>query len=406
MTVVVAQLGARMHYAVPSILARANMLERLYTDTYAPQALRSILAGVSNLGPAFFRRWLGRIPTDIPEERIVSFSGFGFEYYWRRRHAGGPHSATAAYLWAGHEFCRRIIKRGLGSANCVYTFNSAGLELLKYARTQGAFAVMEQTIAPAGIEDDLLQTEEANYPQWTTAHSSDLLRRTLAEREQMEWQAADLIFCGSEFVRDGIRASGGPADRCRVVPYGIRAPAQVAAKNFCHKPLRVLTVGAVGLRKGAPYVYAAARSLKDKAEFRMAGTIEITPHAQNLLTAHVKLLGVVPRSEIHQQFAWADVFLLPSICEGSATVCYEALAFGLPVIATQNAGSVVRDGVDGYIVPVRDPEAIVDRIERFADSSDLLAIMSQNALERAKEYTLERYGERLLSELSVAEANA
>jgi glycosyltransferase involved in cell wall biosynthesis len=265
---------------------------------------------------------------------------------------------------------------------------------------------MEQTIAPAGIEDDLLQTEEANYPQWTTAHSSDLLRRTLAEREQMEWQAADLIFCGSEFVRDGIRASGGPADRCRVVPYGIRAPAQVAAKNFCHKPLRVLTVGAVGLRKGAPYVYAAARSLKDKAEFRMAGTIEITPHAQNLLTAHVKLLGVVPRSEIHQQFAWADVFLLPSICEGSATVCYEALAFGLPVIATQNAGSVVRDGVDGYIVPVRDPEAIVDRIERFADSSDLLAIMSQNALERAKEYTLERYGERLLSELSVAEANA
>jgi len=131
----------------------------------------------------------------------------------------------------------------------------------------------------------------------------------------------------------------------------------------------------------------------------MVGPLDITPHAQKSLSILVNLLGAVPRSEIQRHFAWADVFLLPSICEGSATACYEALAYGLPVIATPNTGSVVRDGLDGYIVPIRDSEAITDRIERLAANRDLLAAMSQSALKRASEYTLEKYGERLLSQL-------
>ena len=397
--VVVAQLGARMHYAVPAILARANMLERLYTDTYAPRAIRSVLKGASRLGPASLRRWLGRVPADIPEDKIVSFGGMGLEYYWRQRSVESAKSPIAAHLWVGEEFCRRIISRGLGNADSVYTYNTAGLELLQYARARGVFAVTEQTIAPGIIQEELLETEAAAHPQWEIPRAVDPLRHAIHERERQEWEASDLIVCGSEFVRDGIRAVGGPVDKCCVVPYGIRPPAKLMAKESCHKPLRVLTVGAVGLRKGTPYVFAAARSLKGKATFRMVGSLDITPQAQGLLRADVSLLGAVPRSEIHQQFAWADVFLLPSICEGSATVCYEALAYGLPVITTPNAGSVVRDGVDGFIVPIRDSEAIVDRIERLADNEDLWAAMSQSAVKRASEHTLDKYGERLISAL-------
>jgi glycosyltransferase involved in cell wall biosynthesis len=258
---------------------------------------------------------------------------------------------------------------------------------------------MEQTLAPCTIEEDLLKVERERYPQWTPKVTKDPLMGALAEREQMEWRAADLIVCGSEFVREGIRATGGPVDCCAVVPYGVRPPAQVPSRRFLHRPLRVLTVGAVELRKGAPYVLEAARHLMGKAEFRMAGRLNVTPHAQDLLSSHVSLLGVVPRSEIYQQFAWADVFLLPSICEGSATVCYEALSYGLPVITTPNAGSVVRDSVDGFIVPIRNAEAIVDRIEHLADNEEVWSRMSQNALERAAEFTLDGYGQRLLKEL-------
>ena len=99
-----------------------------------------------------------------------------------------------------------------------------------------------------------------------------------------------------------------------------------------------------------------------------------------------------------------DVFLLPSVSEGSAGVCYEALAAGLPVITTPNAGSVVRDGIDGFIVPIRSPEAIIEKLDRLASDPDLLAFMSKNARERSADYTLERYGERLLSNVIPAVA--
>jgi glycosyltransferase involved in cell wall biosynthesis len=397
--VVVAQLGARMHYAVPAILARSGMLERLYTDIYAPHLPAPLRECLSRFGPVPLRRWLGRIPADIPEERIVSFPAMGLDY-WRRRSASTSKDLAAAHLWAGSEICRRVIHRGLGNATSVYTYNSAGLELLEYARARGLLAITEQTCSPDGVYQQILREEQASFPKWVPSCRDDSAHSALAEREQMEWEAADLIFCGSEFVREGIRAVGGPVEKCRVVLYGVRLSSSVAPRVRRHDPLRVLTVGTVGLRKGAPYIAQAAQILNRKAEFRLAGTLDVSLYAQRLLSERVTLLGSVPRSEIHRQFAWADVFLLPTLCEGSATVCYEALSYGLPVITTPNAGSVVRDGLDGFIVPIRDSAAIADRIVRFADDGDLWAAMSACALQRASEYTLGRYGERLLNALS------
>jgi glycosyltransferase involved in cell wall biosynthesis len=400
--VVVAQLGARMHYAVPAILQRAGMLERLYTDIYAPPLPRPVRAWASRFGPVPLRRWLGRVSEDVPKRKISSFATMGLEYYRRRNFAAAPGSMTAEYLWAGKELCRRVVKKGLGSARGVFTYNSAGLELLEYARQRGLFAVTEQTSAPTRIYEELLEREQNSFRQWAAFRAKDPFLFAYEEREQMEWSSASLILCASEFVREGIRAMGGPVERCRVVPYGVHMPASMERKERGHRPLRVLTVGAVRIMKGPQYVLAAARVLKGKAEFRMAGQIDVTPYAESLLWEDITLLGAVPRSEIHDHFAWADVFLLPTLCEGSATVCYEALSHGLPVITTPNAGSVIRDGVDGFIVPIRDSAAIADRIERLADDGDLWAAMSSNARERASEYTLEKYGERLLSALREA----
>ena len=402
--VVAAQIGARMHYAVPAILQRAGMLERLYTDACAPRRLRPLLKMASGVGPASLRRWLGRVPAGVPPEKIVSFTALGLEYY-KRRTAPIPGALTAANLWVGPQLCRRVINRGLGNAIATFTYNSAGLELMQYARSVGVRTVMEQTIAAASVEDRLIEVEESDYPQWELPRAKDPFRLAFSEREQIEWHAADAILCGSEFVRDSIRACGGPVERCRVVPYGVRPPCHFVQRERLHLPLRVLVAGTVGLRKGAPYVQAAAKTLKGKSEFRMAGQLDITPYAQKLLSEHVTLLGAVPRSEIHRQFEWADVFLLPSLCEGSATVCYEALSFGLPVITTPNAGSVVRDGVDGFIVPIRDSAAIEDSILRLADDEDLWSRMSANALARASEYTVEEYGNRFLGALQAIQSD-
>jgi glycosyltransferase involved in cell wall biosynthesis len=323
------------------------------------------------------------------------------EYFRRQKSATSPEDVTAAHIWAGKELCRRVIRRGFEDSSSVYTYSSAGLELLEYARERGLRTITEQASSPTWIFAQLLHEEEAAYPEWRESHAKGMLLGAFEERERREWSAAATIICGSEFVREGIRKVGGPVERCVVVPYGIRTLYPVTRRSQKNEPLRVLVVGAVRIMKGPHYTLAVAKAMSGRAEFRVAGQLDVTPHAQKLLSEHVTLLGAVPRSEIHRQFEWADVFLLPTLCEGSATVCYEALSHGLPVITTPNAGSVVRDGVDGFIVPIRDAAAIVERIERFLDDGDLLATMSENALARAAEYTLERYGERLLSALAL-----
>jgi glycosyltransferase involved in cell wall biosynthesis len=115
---------------------------------------------------------------------------------------------------------------------------------------------------------------------------------------------------------------------------------------------------------------------------------------------HAELVGPVPRTEMGEHFGWAPVFALPSICEGPATVTYEALPRGLPVVCTPNTGSVVRDGIDGYIVPPRDTGSLVARLDMLAGDSRLLAQMSANALAHASEFTVGRYGQRLLAALT------
>jgi glycosyltransferase involved in cell wall biosynthesis len=389
-----------MHYAVPRLLHEAGRLEHFYTDSCAvkgwPRMLKFLPASLRTAG---MRRLLDRTPLGVPRSRITAFATFGCEYARRLTRAATPSDTTAALLWAGRTFCKKIIRSGLREAATVYAFNNAALELLRHARELGRGAVMEQTIAPKPIECAWLHGEHEKFPDWEPAPAQDHFLDEFIAREAGEWQAADLILCGSEFVRAGIAQCGGPVHRCKVVPYGVDSFFRVTERMPHPGPLRVLTVGAIGLRKGSPYVLAAARQLRHGATFRMVGQIKGRPAAVAQLRVAVELCGPVPRSEMLAHFQWADVFLLPSLCEGSATVAYEALACGLPVIATPNTGTVVRDGVEGFIVPARDVDGIVQCLEKLVNDRNLLREMSRNARRRSTEFNFSVYRKNLLAAL-------
>lgn len=393
----VAQLGARMHYAVPRILEEHGMLERLYTDLCAAKGWPRALARLPRrLRPAAVARLAARDPGGVPRSRIHSLSAFGLAYACRRAAIRTPSGYTAVHLWAGRAFCERIVRNGLRDAAGVYAFNSAALELLRHARRHGLAAVLEQTLAPAEIEDRVLAAERDRFPGWEQA--GDVRRPEFIERERAEWDAATTILCGSEFVRRGIAECGGPAGRCAVVPYGVDPRTEPRVREP-HSPLRVLTAGALCLRKGSPYLLEAARLLGARAHFRAVGPIAVTPRAAQALAEHLELAGPAPRSAMAAHYGWADVFLLPTLLEGSATVCYEALAAGLPVITTPEAGSPVRDGIEGFLVPSRAPEAIAARLERLIALPELLPELSRNAIARSLEFTVARYARRLIAAL-------
>jgi glycosyltransferase involved in cell wall biosynthesis len=286
-----------------------------------------------------------------------------------------------------------VLRQGFRGADALFTYTSAGLELMTAARVAGMRTVMEQIIAPRPVELNIMRAEEDAFPDWQAREDQDDLLQIYHDRERAEWAAADVIICGSEFVRDGIAACGGPVDRCVILPYGVELSLPYRDRISRPGPLRVLTVGA-GLRKGTPYILEAARRLANVAEFRLIGALG-SKEALAKVSEHIEFLGMVPRSEMLQHFEWADVFLLPSLCEGSPLAVYEALNCGLPVICTPNTGSVVRDDRDGFIVPIRDADAIVDRLERLAASPELRREMSRSAYEQGRSFGPDIYKERI-----------
>lgn len=400
----VAQLGARMHYAVPRQLHRFGMLARLYTDICSVKGWPRLANAVpTRFRPVALRRLVDRQPSGVPATRITAFTGFGWLYALRRATADSAAKAMGGHLWAGKRFCELILSSGVQEAEGVYTFNTAGLELLRHARNQGVMGVLEQTIAPKTVERSLLEEDWARFPHWEDAAGiDDRIFADFVQREALEWDAADVILCGSEFVRDSVAAAGGPRHKCVVVPYGVHLKRVHRARDAMsqEKQLRVLFVGTVGLRKGVQYIGEAARVLGDRAHIRLVGPSNLTDRALETLSRDVEIFGPVPRDAIAAQHSWADVLLLPSLCEGSATVVYEALQAGLPVVCTHNTGSIVRDGVEGFIVPIRDARAIADRLERLRDPK-IRAEMSEAARARSIFGGEEAYGERLVEALRV-----
>lgn len=399
---IVAQLGARMHYAVPRMLHQAGMLAHFYTDICATKGIGRLMAKLPSAKlPQSIKRLQARIPRGVPRNKITSFDTLGIRYAIQRMHAQNAAEMTKAHLRAGQSLCRKVITSGFDGATGIYAFNSGGLELLQFAKKHGLFAVMEQAQAPISIWKQLIMEEQQRYPEWENPEDENIYKDMMNERNMEEWRQADLVLCASEYTKECMQAAGGPLERCVVVPYGVDARFQVLRKAPSPaEPLNVLTVGTVNLNKGAPYVLAAAKHLKGKAVFRMVGWISAGEKARNELSAHVELTGLVPRSEIMKHYAWADVFLLPSICEGSATVTYEALAAGLPVICTPNTGSVVQDGVEGFIVPIREVDPIVEAVIKLKEHPSLWADMSRAALARSREFTIDAYQKRLLAAIT------
>jgi hypothetical protein len=400
-TVVVSQLGARMHYAVPRIFASEGQLAHFYTDICATDGWPRLVNRLPrSLLPPSIKRLTGRVPKGVPPELTSTFPSFGIRSAIRRLQEKDVVEHMANAVWAGSQFSRLVASRGFHDAAGLYAFGGEALEQMQAAKRQGMWTVVEQMIAPREDVEELVKGEHQRFPDWGGVYNDNPNALAFAEREKAEWELADIIVCPSEFVRRNVVKRGGKAERCVVVPYGFdpHYPPQEIIR--IGGPLRILTVGQVGLRKGSPYVAEAARLLGDAATFRMAGPSALSPEIKARLSRSVELRGIIPRSEMAKEYEWADVFLLPSICEGSATAIYEALAAGLPVICTENAGSVVRNGVEGFIVPICDSEAIANAITDLAEHPGMRAAMSESAVDRAAEFTVKRYGERLLEALS------
>jgi glycosyltransferase involved in cell wall biosynthesis len=319
----------------------------------------------------------------------------GLEYQWRLSRCRTDAERIRVHLQIGKKFGQLCARTGFGRATHTYTFSCAGLEIMEAAREAGLKTVVEQPAAASEVEEEIMREERVRYPGWEQYASCEDELRAYAARQRREWNLADRIVVPSKFVATSLERVGVSPGRFVTVPYGVSGLFGKIVREKHTGPLRVLTVGAVRLQKGPQYTSEAARRLGKGFEFRFVGGCALLDPAKKEISKHVHFVGSVPRSEVLKYFQWADVFVLPSLCEGMATVLLEALAAGLPVITTLNSGLAVNEGVEGYLVPIRDSNAIAERLNQLASDPALLAEMSRNAKKRSENFTLAAYSDRL-----------
>lgn len=401
--IAVAQMGAREHYAIPVILFKAGMLAHFFTDTYSGKG--SWLAAAVRGLAALFPRWapvartLGR-SASLPRDKVSSFNLLGLGFAYKLSRARTEEERRDIYLWGVRRFNRAILKRGdlLRRGQGIYAFNGACLELFDFGASREMKLILNQ-IHPSLYEERLMAEESARWPDWETeparVHEDESFWRGKAE-----WELADAIVVNSEFTRQALEALGAEPAKIRIVPLGIDTdrfyPRAVSRPSG---PVNFLFLGTVGLRKGIQYALEAFRLVSAKnATLTVAGGVDSRFKGERLrdYSGRINLTGPIPRREVLKLYHEADVFVFPTISDGFGLTQLEAMAAGLPVIATPNCGGVVRDGVDGFIVPIRNPEALAEKMELLAGNPELLARMSQNARIRAQDFSLEKYGERLV----------
>jgi glycosyltransferase involved in cell wall biosynthesis len=223
--------------------------------------------------------------------------------------------------------------------------------------------------------------------------------RLLVTRQQMleEYDLADLILVLSEKAEETFLAAGIAREKLFRHQRGVDvvrfAPAEKPPEQFV-----AVFVGALIKRKGVHHLLEVWRrlALKD-AELVLVGSVheEMRPYLDKFGGADVRVPGFVARVE--DCYRAATVHILPSECEGSAKCTYEAAACGLPQITTRESGDVVRDGVNGLIIPPNDPDALAAAIERLYRDRDLGARLGAAGRQRVVEnFTWEQFGERLL----------
>jgi glycosyltransferase involved in cell wall biosynthesis len=398
---VVAQTGARRGYAVPLILKQAGMLERFYTDVCGNVGWgKWLLAGVKLpwVG-AKLRRLAGRRVPELVCQDTVTMALPNLEWFLRSLWISkDPTDQFRSDVMRHHALGEASAAMGFGQATHLYVMLSEFTPLMKEAQARGLKVVSETYILISTHR--VLAEERRLFPGWDVEPPDwdGVLREFGCESAPI--RHVDCFVCPSESVANDLVTHWNiPRTSTVVVPYGMN-PEWL---QLCPapKPGRILFVGTADLRKGIHYLAMAAEELVKrgrKYEFRVAGHVDDLVRNQPACR-HLNFLGRVPRDRIHEEFQQADVFTLPTLAEGSAEVTYEALAAAVPLVTTAASGSVARDGIEGLIIPERDPIALADALERVIENRELRNQMATAARLRAADYTWERYGERLVEAL-------
>lgn len=377
------QIGAREHYAIPRALHQQKQLAHLITDAWVlPGSLLNLLPKkiLANLRERFH--------PDLAQASVKAYTNslINFELTQRLQKTTGWECIIARNHWFQQQSVKslKLIAPKLNSSPTLFAYSYAALELFRYAKTQGWQTFLGQ-IDPGIMEEKLVTAEHKKHPHYQSTWQPAPPQYWASWQE--ECSLADRILVNSSWSKQALEQVGIPQSKINIIPLAYEPP--VSADDFQRtypkafskeRPLRVLFLGQVILRKGIVALLEAAEILQHQPiEFWIVGSNSITPPSKIQRLKQIKWVGAVPRSTTAKYYQFADVFVFPTLSDGFGLTQLEAQAWKLPIIASRFCGEVVKDKVNGLILPEVNGEAIANSLELCLHNSEQLSAFSQQS---------------------------
>lgn len=348
---------------------------------------RTPLRAARALGRQLQRRTIRQIPADL----VHAYPFWEIARTLSMKVTRNPVPTDMLWDQSSRRFGAMVARRYVGGADAIQSFEYAALEPFRRAKETGAARILHMPSLDSRQFEEIQRREKALWPElvgeYDAYFDARFARRYARRCEEIE--LADIVIANSSLTaRSHIRAGADPR-KVFAVPLG--APPAIESGRVRPgdpaAPLRVLWAGSFSLGKGAHYLMDAWRRLSAGS----AARLDI--YGQNLLPARVlasgedgvAFHGSVPQPELFEAYARADVLVFPTLSDGFGMVVAEALAHGLPVITTDQAGAadLLSEG-GGLVVPAADPAALADALRWCLDNRGRLSDMRLEALAAAR----------------------
>lgn len=320
---------------------------------------------------------------DLPSELVHTFPWLHAPFMaFPRRHLSARINQAWEYL--DRVSFDRYVSQRLPECDVFVGLSSSALRSGRAAQMRGAKYVCDRGSSHIRHQDELLREEHA---RWQLPFGID---PRIIMLEEAEYATADCITVPSHFAVRSFVEAGVSHDKLRRLPYGVDLSRFQMVARPDPQRFDVLFVGAMSLRKGVPYLIQAYRKLVHAAKsltFVGSSSPNLVEHLrkQGAWDDSVRVLGSVPQTTLKEIMSRSHVMVLPSVEDGFGMVLAQAMACGCPVIGSRNTGTedlLSHDGCEGFVVPIRDGEAIAERLQRLADDPALRDSMSAAALKR------------------------
>lgn len=292
----------------------------------------------------------------------------------------------------------------------VYAYEDGALATFTLAKELDLKCIYDLPIAFWGTSRKLMLEEAQRLPTWAITLGGGISDSTSKlDRKSRELELADIVIAPGKFVADSL-PKWASNKKIVIAPFGSPRSSENIKNSDCgikipslkKKQLRILFVGSMGQRKGLGDLFAAMRLLKNENfELVVMGSLLAPMEFYRSELPEFTYEEGRPHQDVLKLMRSCDVFCLPSIVEGRALVMQEAMSQGLPIIITPNTGGedLVIEGVTGFLVPIRSPALIAEKLEWFNNNLIKMKEMGRLAQQHAETYSWEMYGSKIINEI-------